>query len=80
MIRYSLFVCRDDLAKRDPPIFNEPQTDENNEGYVSFRVPTGTYEVVDINAPGYTLDEEVVTDLENGPIVESIVLTDTGDE
>ena len=59
---------------------NEPQTDENNEGYVSFRVPNGTYEVVDIDAPGYTIDEDVVADLENGPIIESIVLTENGDE
>lgn len=55
---------------------NEPQTDENKEGYVSFRVPNGTYEVVDIDAQGYTIDEDVVANLENGPTIESIVLTE----
>lgn len=59
---------------------NEPQTAENNESYVSFRVPNGTYEVIDIGAQGYTIDEDVVANLENGPTIESIVLTDNGDE
>lgn len=64
----------------DGEAINEPQTAENNEGYVSFRVPNGTYEVVDIGAQGYTIDEDVVANLENGPTIESIVLTDNGDE
>ena len=64
----------------DGEAIDEPKTDENNGGYVSFRVPNGTYEVVDINAPGYAIDEDVVADLENGPTIESIVLTDNGDE
>ncbi|WP_336365036.1 hypothetical protein [Halalkalicoccus salilacus] len=64
----------------DGEAIDEPQTAENKEGYVSFRVPNGTYEVVDIDAQGYTIDEDVVADLENGPTIESIVLTDNGDE
>lgn len=64
----------------DGEAITEPKTDENNGGYVSFRVPNGTYEVVDIDAPGYAIDEDVVADLENGPPIESIVLTDNGDE